>query len=135
MVVLNINDIKIVTMKNILLAAIVLFAAISVNAQTSKELMGEWKLVSYKNSEGVDKDLKTLSETGELYQIFENDNKFKSKVDNKISKGTWELSGDNKALIIHYGTAKANFEVVYFDESKRIISSKYGTFEYRKITN
>ncbi|HEX5024535.1 MAG TPA: hypothetical protein VFV68_04650 [Agriterribacter sp.] len=121
-------------MKNILLAAVILFAAVSVNAQTSKELMGKWKLVSYKNSAGEDKDLKTISKTGELYQIFEGDNKFKSIADNQTSKGSWELSEDNKTLTIHAGTAKASFEIEYFDGSKRIISSKYGTFEYRKVT-
>lgn len=97
------------------------------NAQTSKELIGKWKLVK-ETKDGI---VKTPKDT---YQIFMEDGVFKGVNGEKSRKGKWDLSDDNKALTIKISIISLTFSVDYFDAKKRIITNdKTGTLEYEKV--
>ncbi|MET6996644.1 lipocalin-like domain-containing protein [Chitinophaga defluvii] len=97
------------------------------NAQTSKELIGKWKLVK-ETKGGV---VKTPEDT---YQIFMEDGVFKGVNGDNSRKGKWKLSDDNKELTIKISIISLTFDVEYFDAKKRIISNdKTGTLEYEKV--
>lgn len=99
------------------------------SAQTSKELIGKWKLVK-ETKDGVVKEPK------DTYQIFMEDGVFKGVNGDKSRKGKWELSEDNKALTIKISIISLTFSVAYFDAKKRIITNdKTGTLEYEKVEN
>jgi len=97
------------------------------NAQTSKELIGKWKLVK----QTKDRVEKTPVET---YQVFKDGGEFTGMSDGKSRNGKWKLSDDNKELKISISIISVKFSVDYFDEKKRVItSSQTGTLEYEKV--
>ncbi|WP_316825131.1 lipocalin-like domain-containing protein [Pedobacter miscanthi] len=96
-------------------------------AQTSKELIGKWKLVS-ETKDGV---VKTPKDT---YQVFVEGGEFKGINGDNSRKGKWKLSDDNKKLTIKISIISLTFTVDYFDSKKRIISNdKTGSLEYEKV--
>ncbi len=120
-------------MKKFLAIAVILFLAINTQAQSEKDLIGKWKLVSW-NMSGDDMNIKDFFKTDEIYQVFNQDKSFESIVGDNINKGTWKLSDDGKSLIIKVdGQKKAVFKVDHLDANKRVISEeKYGTLTYQK---
>lgn len=106
---------------------LVFFAAFTANAQTSKELIGKWKLVKLTK----DGEVKTPKDT---YQVFIEGGKFQGINGENSRNGKWKLSSDNKELTIKISIISVKFTVDYFDAKKRIISSdKTGTLEYEKV--
>lgn len=101
--------------------------AFTSHAQTSKELIGKWKLVK-QTKDGV---VKTPDET---YQIFKEGGDFTGMTEGKSRNGKWKLSDDNKQLKISISIVSIKFSVDYFDAKKRTISSSQtGTLEYEKV--
>ena len=120
-------------MKKITILLTLMFALINLRAQTEKELIGKWKLVSWKKASGKEVDINKYFKTTEVYQVFNEGNKFESLVGDKITRGTWKLSDDNKTLTIISGIATVPFSVDLFTDKKRIISSSLmGVLEYDK---
>jgi heat shock protein HslJ len=107
-----------------LLACLIGFAT---HAQTSKELIGKWKLIKQTQNGEV----KTPRDT---YQVFMEGGKFQGINGDNSRTGKWTLSDDNKELTIRISIVSIKFTVDFFDEKKRIISSdKTGTLEYEKV--
>ena len=99
------------------------------NAQTSKELIGKWKLVKQIQN-GV---TKTPENT---YQVFNEGGEFRGINGDSSRKGKWKLSENNRELAIKISIISITFSVDYFDTKKRIISSeKTGTLEYEKVAD
>ncbi|MBD8489928.1 hypothetical protein IFO69_14320 [Echinicola sp. CAU 1574] len=119
-------------MKKIILISMVLFWAFSAQAQTEELLIGKWKLEKW-TKKGEEQDIVSKFKTDEVYQVFEGDAKFKSLIGDKETKGSWKLSKDEKSLTISVMVVKAKFDIEYIDDKKRVISSKQGTFEYKKV--
>ena len=121
-------------MKKVLFVAVLFFIAFSVNAQTSKELVGKWQLVKI-TKKGKERSIMDEFKTDQVFQVFLDDNKFESLIGDKTHKGSWKLSKDNKKLTIVSGIANVEFTIDYFDAEKRIISHpQTGTLEYKKVT-
>lgn len=98
-------------------------------SQTSKELIGKWKLVK----QTKDGKVTTPEET---YQIFMDGGTFQGISGKNSRKGKWKLSDDNKVLTVKISIISITFKVDQFDAKKRIISSdKTGTLEYEKISD
>ncbi|WP_316843801.1 hypothetical protein [Pedobacter psychrodurus] len=96
-------------------------------AQTSKELVGKWKLVK-ETKDGV------VSSPKDTYQVFVEGGEFNGINGDKSRKGKWKLSDDNKKLTIKISIISLTFTVDYFDSKKRIISNdKTGSLEYEKV--
>jgi heat shock protein HslJ len=112
-----------------LFIAVLSFCMISLvsTAQTSKELIGKWKLVK-QTQDGV---VKTPKDT---YQVFMEGGVFKGIAGDNSRKGKWKLSDDNKELKIKISIISFTFSVDYFDAKKRVITNdKTGTLEYEKV--
>jgi hypothetical protein len=121
--------------KMLSLFALLLFVA-SASAQTSTELVGNWKLVKWTNRNGKVMDINDFYKTSDVYQVFDADGKFQSIVGEKTHKGKWNLSEDNKTLTISVMLIKEAFDITYFDAKKRVIKSQQlGTFEYEKVAD
>lgn len=111
----------------LLLLSIFFFTGFVTYAQTSKELIGKWKLVK----QTKDGEVKTPDET---YQIFKEGGEFTGMTEGKSRNGKWKLSDDNKELKISISIISVKFSVDYFDAKKRVISSSQtGTLEYEKV--
>lgn len=121
-------------MKHLLLLIFSFFLfSVNVNAQTSAELIGKWKLVKW-TKKGKEKDILKEFKTDQVYQIFKDDNKFISVNGEKENKGKWKLSKGNDILTIRSGIFVVDFHVDYFDAKKRIITAdEVGTLEYEKV--
>lgn len=120
-------------MKNLFLLLIGLIA-LSVNAQTSKELIGKWQLVKLTKN-GSEKDLKDVYKTDQVYQVFTKEGKFQGIVGDKSAKGKWKLSKENDVLTVTVDLIPVKFQIDYFDNEKRIITNdQLGTLEYKKVT-
>lgn len=103
------------------------FISMMTQAQTSKELLGKWKLVK-ETKDGV---VKTPEET---YQVFLEDGAFNGISGDNSRKGKWKLSADNKELTIKISIISLTFKIEYFDAKRRVISNdKTGTLEYEKV--
>ncbi|GAO43128.1 lipocalin-like domain-containing protein [Flavihumibacter petaseus] len=114
-------------MKGLLTALFFCLAIGSSKAQTSKELIGKWKLVK----ETKNGNVTTPKDT---YQVFMEDGVFHGIKEDKSRKGKWKLSEDNTKLTISISIVSIKFTVDYFDAKKRIISSsETGTLEYEKV--
>lgn len=97
------------------------------HAQTSKELIGKWKLL--KETKGG-----VVRTPTDVYQVFIEGGEFQGINGNNSRKGKWKLSDDNKKLTIKISIISIAFNIDYFDTKKRIISSdKTGTLEYEKV--
>nr|WP_121271672.1 lipocalin family protein [Pedobacter schmidteae] len=121
-------------MKHLLLLIFSFFLfSVNVNAQTSAELIGKWKLVKW-TKKGKEKDILKEFKTDQVYQVFKDDNKFISVNGEKENKGKWKLSKENDILTIRSGIFVVDFHVDYFDAKKRIITAdEVGTLEYEKV--
>lgn len=111
-----------------------LFVAASVNAQTSTELAGRWKLVKWTKG-GKEKNIQEKFGTTDVYQVFDANGNFESVIGDKKHDGKWSLSKDNKKLTITVGViVSETFTIDYFDAKKRVISLPLlGTLEYEKV--
>jgi hypothetical protein len=120
-------------MKKILAVAVIICTALTTQAQTPKDLIGKWKLVSW-NMSGNEMNIHEFFKTDDVYQVFNQDNSFESIVGDKSNKGTWSLSPDGKKLTIKVeGQKKAVFNVDHLDAGKRVISdAKLGSLTYNK---
>jgi hypothetical protein len=119
-------------MKKVILLLTVSFTTIIVNAQTAKELLGKWKLASW-TLKGKEMDIKATFKTDDVFQIFNEGNEFVSVIGDKTTKGTWELSGDNKQLTVKVGGKTIVFTLDSFTPDKRVITAdKLGTSLYVK---
>lgn len=119
-------------MKKIIIAFIIL-VGLSVNAQTSKELIGKWQLVKW-TKKGKEKNIQEYFKTDQVFQIFMENGEFNSLVGDESHKAKWKLSSDNKELTIIAILLPISFTIDYFDAQKRVISSpQMGTLEYKKI--
>lgn len=119
-------------MKKLVIAFIFLIG-LSVNAQTSKELIGKWQLVKWTKN-GKEKNIEKEFKTDQVFQVFKENGEFDSLVGNESRKSKWKLSEDNKELTIIAVLMPIKFSVDYFDAQKRIITTpQVGTFEYKKV--
>ncbi|MDA6069673.1 hypothetical protein NJT12_08575 [Flavobacterium sp. AC] len=71
-------------MKKIFLIFICL-VGFSVNAQTSKELIGKWQLVKWVKK-GKEKDIKDYYKTDQVFQVFKENGDFESIVGDESHK-------------------------------------------------
>lgn len=116
------------SMKTLLTLILCLTGLLSYS-QTSKELIGKWKLIK----QTKDGKVTTPEET---YQIFMDGGKFQGISGKNSRKGKWKLSDDNKVLTVKISILTVPFNVDYFDTKKRIITSdKLGTLEYEKVSD
>ncbi|MGX7666685.1 hypothetical protein [Flavobacterium pedocola] len=122
-------------MKKILLLLVCLVGFTS-TAQTSKELIGKWKLVKW-TQHGKEKDIKSTFKSDQVFQLFLANGEFQSIVGDEIHKSKWKLSKDNSELtIISTLIIPIKFHIDYFDTQKRVITSDImGTLEYQKAEN
>ncbi|WDF65553.1 hypothetical protein [Flavobacterium sp. KACC 22763] len=112
-------------MKKIVFMLMLVFSAAAFS-QTSKELLGKWKLVKQtKNGQ--------VTQPEDTYQVFMDNNVFQGIAGDKTRKGKWKLSKDNQFLTISISVVSVRFKILYFDADKRTISSpELGTLEYEK---
>ena len=79
-------------------------------AQTvSEDILGQWQLQTLQ----VDTDkitAKEAFETNKVFQIYSENNQFEGIVGDKINKGTWELSDDQKSVYIKLDIQKEGQE-------------------------
>lgn len=116
------------SMKTLLTLILCLTSLLSYS-QTSKELIGKWKLVK-ETKNGV------VTNPKETYQIFMEGGTFKGVSGENSRKGKWKLSDDNKSLTIKISIISITFKVDQFDAKKRVISNdKTGTLEYEKVSD
>lgn len=117
-----------------LLSALLICFTISFQAQTSKELLGKWKLVKF-TQHGKEKDIASTFKSDEVFQVFLDNGKFQSIVGGEVHKSKWKLSKDNSELtIISSLIVPIKFHIDYFDSKKRVITSDIlGTLEYQKV--
>ncbi|MGH2666530.1 DUF5004 domain-containing protein [Flavobacterium sp.] len=119
-------------MKKIILVFICLIGSFA-NAQTSKELIGNWQLVKWVKN-GAEKDIVSYYKTDQVFQFFQEDHKFNSVIGDAVHKGKWKLSDDNTELTIDSKIVEAKFKIEYFDMQRRVISNpELGTFEYKRV--
>ncbi|MCM5663605.1 lipocalin family protein [Galbibacter mesophilus] len=119
-------------MKNLMIIICSLFLY-SAHAQTEQDMVGTWKLVKFTKPNGKEKSIKKEFGTAEVYQVFEENHDFTSKIGNETYPGTWKLTKDNKELQIDSGSGPLKFKVEHLDSEKRIISNgMLGTLEYMK---
>lgn len=110
----------------------ILFSLTTANAQTAKELIGKWKLIRWTGPDGKDRDIKTYFKTDQVFQVFKGGDEFESVNGEKVNKGKWKLSHDNKKLTIKSGIIITDFTIDTFNENKRIMTSQFGVMEYVK---
>jgi hypothetical protein len=113
---------------------VIFLIGFSMNAQTSKELIGKWQLVKW-TKKGKEKNIKEYYKTDQVFQVFKENGDFESLVGDESHKAKWKLSKDNSELTIIAVLMPVKFSVDYFDANKRIITTpQIGTFEYKKVT-
>ncbi|MBS7230908.1 hypothetical protein KHA90_07715 [Flavobacterium psychroterrae] len=112
---------------------VIFLIGFSMNAQTSKELIGKWQLVKW-TKKGKEKNIKEYYKTDQVFQVFKGNGDFESLVGDESHKAKWKLSKDNSELTIIAILMPVKFSVDYFDANKRIITTpQIGTFEYKKV--
>ena len=122
-------------MKKIVFLALIMLASLSIQAQTSKELIGKWQLVKLTKN-GKEKDIKEKFKSDQVFQVFQEDQKFTGIVGDKNTNGKWKLSKKNDVLTVTVNLIPVKFQIDYFDSKKRVITNdQIGTLEYKKVDN
>ncbi|MFW0738389.1 lipocalin-like domain-containing protein [Flavobacterium sp. T12S277] len=122
-------------MKKIVYLALIMLASLSIQAQTSKELIGKWQLVKLTKN-GKEKDIKEKFNSDQVFQVFNEDGKFTGVVGEKSINGKWKLSKDNDVLTVTVDLMPVKFQIEYFDSQKRVVTQdQLGTLEYKKVDN
>ncbi|WP_264526165.1 DUF5004 domain-containing protein [Flavobacterium sp. N502536] len=122
-------------MKKIVYLALIMLASLSIQAQTSKELIGKWQLVKLTKN-GKEKDIKEKFNSDQVFQVFNEDGKFTGIVGEKSINGKWKLSKDNAILTVTVDLMPVKFQIEYFDSQKRVVTQdQLGTLEYKKVDN
>ncbi|WP_291285861.1 DUF5004 domain-containing protein [Flavobacterium sp.] len=122
-------------MKKIVYLALIMLASLSIQAQTSKELIGKWQLVKLTKN-GKEKDIKEKFNSDQVFQVFNEDGKFTGIVGEKSINGKWKLSKDNDVLTVTVDLMPVKFQIEYFDSQKRVVTQdQLGTLEYKKVDN
>ncbi|MFH6986848.1 lipocalin family protein [Flavobacterium collinsii] len=122
-------------MKKIAFLALIMLASLSIQAQTSKELVGKWQLVKLTKN-GKEKDIKEKFKSDQVFQVFNEDGKFTGIVGGKSTNGKWKLSKKNDVLTVTVNLIPVKFQIEYFDSQKRVITQdQLGTLEYKKVNN
>lgn len=122
-------------MKKIVYLALIMLASFSIQAQTSKELIGKWQLVKLTKN-GKEKDIKEKFNSDQVFQVFNEDGKFTGIVGEKSINGKWKLSKDNDVLTVTVDLMPVKFQIEYFDSQKRVVTQdQLGTLEYKKVDN
>jgi hypothetical protein len=122
-------------MKKIVFLALIMLVSFSIQAQTSKELVGKWQLVKLTKN-GKEKDIKEKFKSDQVFQVFNEDGKFTGIVGEKSINGKWKLSKNNDALTVTVDLMPVKFQIEYFDSQKRVITQdQLGTLEYKKANN
>lgn len=122
-------------MKKIVFLALIMLASLSIQAQTSKELIGKWQLIKLSKN-GTEKDIKEKFKSDQVFQIFNEDGKFTGIVGDKSTNGKWKLSKKNDVLTVTVDLIPVKFQIDYFDSQKRVIThEQLGTLEYKKVDN
>jgi hypothetical protein len=71
----------------------------------SLDIVGKWQL-QILELDGDQVSAKEAFDTNNIFQIYSANNQFQSIVDDKINKGTWRISEDQKSVIINLSTKK-----------------------------
>lgn len=71
----------------------------------SQDIVGKWQLQIIE-LDGDQVSAKEAFDTKNIFQIYSANNQFQSIVDDKINKGTWRISEDQKSVIINLSTKK-----------------------------
>ncbi|URC14152.1 MULTISPECIES: DUF5004 domain-containing protein [unclassified Flavobacterium] len=122
-------------MKKIVFLALITLASLSIQAQTSKELIGKWQLIRLTKN-GKEKDIKEKFKSDQVFQVFQEDQKFTGIVGDKNTNGKWKLSKKNDVLTVTVNLIPVKFQIDYFDSKKRVITNdQIGTLEYKKVDN
>ncbi|BFM43366.1 hypothetical protein CFS9_20070 [Flavobacterium sp. CFS9] len=122
-------------MKKIVFLALIALASFTIQAQTSKELIGKWQLVKLTKN-GKEKDIKEKFKTDQVFQVFNEDGKFTGINGDKSTNGKWKLSKNNDVLTVTVDLIPVKFQIEYFDSQKRVITQEQlGTLEYKKVDN
>ncbi len=103
----------------------------------SKDIIGKWKLEAL--SIGEDTVLrKDAMGTAEVFQNYEINNKFTSIIGKQSDKGTWEVSKEEKSILIHSSGIKTAFRIVYFKKDfMALVVNQDGQeiiLNYKKVT-
>jgi hypothetical protein len=131
--------ILIINYKNNKMKKIIVFVFLAVgfsmNAQTSKELLGKWQLVKWVQN-GKEKDINAYFKTDQVFQVFLDGGHFESVNGDEVHKAKWKLSKDNSELTITSAIIPVKFHIDSFDAQKRVMTyEQLGTFEYKKVAN
>lgn len=118
-------------MKKVILIFICLIG-LSVSAQTQKELVGKWMLVKWTKN-GRTQNIKEYFKTSSVLQVFQENGDFESRIGSESTYSKWKLSKNDSELTIVDDRVSITSSIDYFDAKKRVITSKLGTFEYKKI--
>ena len=92
-------------------------------SQASKDLIGKWQLVKLTKN-GTEKSIKEQFKSDLVYQVFEEDGKFKGIIAEDSMNGKWKLSKDDKILTVTVKMIPVKFNLEYIDANKRIIYHK-----------
>lgn len=105
-------------MKKSILMLLVLFTFNAISAQeTSKNLLGKWKLETVSVSGETHPALDVFG-TSEVYQIYKAKNIFNSFMGDQSRNGKWKLSKDEKTIFITGEGEKATFVIISMDKNK-----------------
>lgn len=118
-----------------IIALVILFLGLSVNAQGPAELLGKWKLVKWEK-DGKSQNISAHYKTDQVFQIFKQDGVFQDVVGKQIVDGTWKFSHDRRKLITDAGLLPTNYKIDFFDSKRRILTQEgMGTFTFEKVQN
>ncbi|NMH27902.1 lipocalin-like domain-containing protein [Flavobacterium silvaticum] len=108
------------------------FIAASASAQSAKEIVGQWRLVSGTDASGKALDVKAMHKSENVFNKFKEDGTYMHVAGAKVETGTWSLSPDNKKLTVSINGKTTEWTFVSFGDDKATITGNPGTMNYVK---
>ena len=120
-------------MKKVMLFAVMaMFFSISASAQSSKEIVGQWRLVSGTDASGKALDVKGMHKSENVFNVFKEGGTYMHVAGSKVETGTWTYTDATKELSVKVNDKTNVMKFTSFAGDKATVTGSGGTMNFVK---
>lgn len=115
--------------KMIFLLAFALFGVMA-SAQTQKDIVGQWRLVSGVDASGKALDVAKMHKSENVFNVFKDGGTYMHVAGAKVETGTWAYAPDAKKLSVTLNGKTTDWTFVSFGDDKATVKGSPGTMNF-----
>lgn len=120
-------------MKKFILLVVFAFMGTIASAQTSKDIVGKWRLVSGKDTAGKEIDVKAMHKSDNVFNVFKDGGTYMHVSGSKVDTGTWTLDAAKKEITVSVNGKTNMWKVDAFSKDAVTVTGSPGTMNFIRI--